>query len=155
MELQTILKYFAIVALVALVLAGVILLLTVHKLRRIRLPQDADFFTAVRAVPFSLVVALDLLDLALETFSAPIIWFILNRTGLQALRNVAAFEAFIPFTGPIPTLTLAWLAARYLNLGKPIDPNLIEAERVGPGRYEARPGGGGAPKTMKNPMKTR
>ena len=30
---------------------------------------------------------------------------------------------------------------------KPIDPNLIEAERVGPGRYEARPGGG--PRSMK------
>ena len=142
MELQTILKYFAIIAVVALVLAGVILALTIHRLRKIRVPRDADFFTAVRAVPFSLVVALDLLDLALDTFSAPIIWFILNRTGLQALRNVASFEAFIPFTGAIPTLTLAWLAARWFNLGQPADPNLIEAERVGPGRYEARPRAG-------------
>jgi hypothetical protein len=142
MELETILTYIGIVILSALVLAGVALLLAIRKLRRIRLPADADFFTAVRAVPFTLVVGLDLLDLALDTFSAPIIWFILNRTGLQALRNVAAFEAFIPFTGPIPTLTLAWLAARWLNLGKSQDPNLIEAERVGPGRYEARPRAG-------------
>ena len=118
-----------------------VLALAFRKLRRIRLPPDADFFTAVRAVPFSLVVGLDLLDLALDVFSAPIMWMILNRTGLQALRNVASFEAFIPFTGPIPTLTLAWLAARYLKLGKPYDPNLIEAERIGPDRYVARPDG--------------
>ncbi|HKH45064.1 MAG TPA: hypothetical protein VKM72_10415 [Thermoanaerobaculia bacterium] len=139
MELQTILKYLGGVILVALILAAVILAVAIRKLRKVRVPPDADFFTAVRAVPFSLVVGLDLLDLGLDSFSAPIIWFILNRTGLQALRNVASFEAFIPFTGPIPTLTLAWLAARYLNLGKPHDPNVIEAERIGPGRYVARP----------------
>lgn len=140
MELETILKYMGGVILVALVLSAVALWMAIRKLRRIRLPPDADFFTAIRAVPFSLVVGLDLLDLGLDTLSAPIIWFILNRTGLQSLRNVASFEAFIPFTGPIPTLTLAWLAARYLKLGKPHDPNVIEAERVGPGRYVARPG---------------
>lgn len=141
MELETILKFAGGIILGALLLAAVVLALAFRKLRRIRLPPDADFFTAIRAVPFSLVLGLDLLDLGLDTLSAPIIWFILNRTGLQALRNVAAFEAFIPFTGPIPTLTLAWLAARFLNLGKPLDPNLIEAERVGPGRYVARPDG--------------
>jgi hypothetical protein len=141
MELETILKFFGAVVLGALVLAAVVLTVALRKLRKIRVPPDADFFTAVRAVPFSLVVGLDLLDLGLDSFSAPIIWFILNRTGLQALRNVAAFEAFIPFTGPIPTLSLAWLAARYLKLGQPVDPDLIEAERVGPGRYVARPGG--------------
>lgn len=141
MELETILKFIGGFILVALILAAVVLAVALRKLRRIRLPPDADFFTAIRVVPFSLVVGLDLLDLGLDSFSAPIIWFILNRTGLQALRNVAAFEAFIPFTGPIPTLTLAWLAARYLHLGKPLDPNLIEAERVGPGRYVARPDG--------------
>lgn len=139
MELETILKFIGGVILVALILAAVVLTVALRKLRRIRLPPDADFFTAIRAVPFSLVVGLDLLDLGLDSLSAPIVWFILNKTGLQALRNVAAFEAFIPFTGPIPTLTLAWLAARYLNLGKPHDPDLIEAERVGPGRYVARP----------------
>jgi hypothetical protein len=140
MELETILKYLGGVILVALVLSAVALGMAIRKLRRIRLPPDADFFTAIRAVPFSLVVGLDLLDLGLDSLSAPIIWFILNRTGLQSLRNVASFEAFIPFTGPIPTLTLAWLAARYLKLGKPHDPSVIEAERVGPGRYVARPG---------------
>jgi hypothetical protein len=141
MELETILTWMFGIMLGALLLAGVALLLAIRKLRKIRLPADADFFTAIRAVPFSLVIGLDLLDLGLDTFSAPIIYFILNRTGLQALRNVAAFEAFIPFTGPIPTLTIAWLVARFLNLGQAYDPNLIEAKRVGPDRYVARPGG--------------
>lgn len=139
MELKTLLQILGIIALVALILAAAILTVAMRKLRKIRLPPDADFFTAVRAVPLSLVVGLDLLDLGLDVFSAPIIWFILNRTGLQALRNVAAFEALIPVTGPIPTLTLAWIAARLFKLGQPYDPNVIEAERVGPGRYEARP----------------
>ncbi len=140
MELRTILEVMAVIALVALVLAAIVLGLTVRKLRRIRLPQDADFFTAIRAVPLSLVIGLDLLDLGLDVFATPITWFILNRSGLQALRNAAAFEAMIPFTGPIPTMTLAWLFARALNLGKATDPNLIETERVGPNQYAPRPG---------------
>ncbi|HBL28856.1 MAG TPA: hypothetical protein DD490_18640 [Acidobacteria bacterium] len=139
MDWEMFFKVLAGVILGALALAALVLTLAFRKLRRLRLPADADFFTAIRAVPFSLVAGLDLLDLALDSFSAPVIWFILNRTGLQALRNIAAFEAVLPFTGPIPTLTLAWLAARFLNLGKPPDPDVIEAERVAPGRYEARP----------------
>lgn len=144
MELRTILEVMAVIALVALVLAAILLGLTVHRLRRIRVPKDADFFTAVRAVPLSLVVGLDLLDLGLDVFATPISWFILNRSGLQALRNVAAFEAMIPFTGPIPTMTLAWIAARALNLGQApgqtADPNVIETEQVGPNQYAPRPG---------------
>lgn len=126
------------VVLVALVLAGVFLARAYGKLRRIRLPPDADFFTTVRAVPLSLVVGLDLLDLALDVLSTPIIWAILTRLRLQALRNVASFEALVPFTGPIPTLTLAWLAARLFGLGQAYDPDVIETEQVGPGRYAPR-----------------
>ncbi|HEX7185686.1 MAG TPA: hypothetical protein VF756_27925 [Thermoanaerobaculia bacterium] len=141
MELETILKTLGIVILIALILAAIVLAVALRKLKRIRLPPNADFFTTVRAVPLSLAVGLDLLDLGLDVFSTPIIWFILNRVGLQALRNVASFEALLPFTGPVPTLTIAWFAARWLNLGQPYDPNVIEAERIGPGRYAARPGG--------------
>ena len=96
---------------------------------RLRVPPNADFFTTVRAVPLSLVVGLDLLDLALDVFSAPIIWYILNRFGLQALRNVATIEALIPISGPIPTLTIAWFAARVFKLGN--------AARSGPHRDSA------------------
>lgn len=140
MELETILTTLGVVILIALILAAIVLAVALRKLKRIRLPPNADFFTTVRAVPLSLVIGLDLLDLGLDVFSTPIIWFILNRTGLQALRNVASFEALLPFTGPVPTLTIAWFAARWLNLGQPYDPNVIEAERIGPGRYAARPG---------------
>src|SRR5919106_909187 len=139
MDLQTVLKILGIVALVSVTLAAGILFVAIRKLRRIRVPKDADFFTAVRAVPLSLMVGLDLLDLGLDSLSTPIIWFILNRSGLQALRNVASFEALIPFSGPIPTMTLAWIAARLFNLGELPDPNVIETERIGPGQYAPRP----------------
>jgi len=140
MELVDLLKIFAVVALIALVLAAVALAVAIRKLRRIRLPADADFFTAVRAVPLSLVVGLDLLDLALDVFSAPIMWIVLNRTGLQALRNTAAIEALIPITGPIPTLTIAWFASRLFNLGRAYDPDVIETVQVGPNEFAPRPG---------------
>jgi hypothetical protein len=138
MELSTILQYVGIAILVILVLATVTLAWAFQRLRRIRVPANADFFTTIRAVPLTLVAGLDLLDLALDSFSAPIIWLILNRLNLGALRNVASFEALIPFTGPIPTLTLAWFAARALKLGEPVDPNIIETERVGPHQYAPR-----------------
>lgn len=139
MDWGDLLKLLLGIAVVALILSGIVLFWAFRTLRRIRVPADADFFTTVRAVPLSLMVGLDLLDLALDSFSAPIIWFILNRYGLQSLRNVASFEALIPITGPIPTLTLAWIAARLFNLGEPYDPGVIETRRIGPDRYAPRP----------------
>jgi len=141
LDLKTVVEILGVVALVALILAALALGVAIRKLRRIRLPPDADFFTAVRAVPLSLVVGIDLLDLGLDVFSAPIIWFILRRSGLQALRKTAVIEALIPFSAPIPTLTLAWFAARLFKLGQAYDPNVIETEQVGPGRFEPRPDG--------------
>ncbi len=138
MDWGSLLKVLLVIAVVALVLAGLVLALAVRSLRRIRVPADADFFTTVRAVPLSLVVGLDLLDLALDSFSAPIIWLILNRYGLKALRNVGTVEALIPITGPIPTLTIAWFAARIFKLGQPYDPNVIETRRIEPDRYVPR-----------------
>ena len=139
MDWGALLKLLLAIAVVALILSGIVLAWAFRALRRVRVPANADFFTTVRAVPLSLVVGLDLLDLALDSFSAPIIWFILNRYGLQALRNVATVEALIPITGPIPTLTIAWGAARLFNLGQPYDPDLIETRQVGPDRYAPRP----------------
>jgi hypothetical protein len=128
---------------ISAVLGAILLALVYRSLRRIQVPPNADFFTTVRAVPLGLVVALDLLDLGLDVLSAPIVWVILSRFKLQALRNVAAVEALIPFTQPIPTLTLAWLAARIMNLGDPpraSGPHVIETEQVGPGEYVSRTG---------------
>ncbi len=139
MDWQALLKVLIAIALAALILSALVLAWALRALRRVRVPPDADFFTAIRAVPLSLVVGLDLLDLALDSFSAPLIWLILNRYGLQALRNVATVEALIPITGLIPTLTLSWMAARIFNLGQPYDPNVIETRQVGPDRYAPRP----------------
>jgi hypothetical protein len=140
MDLVDLLKILAVLMLIALVLSAAALYAAVRKLRRIRVPADADFFTAIRAVPLVLVVGLDLLDFALDVFSAPIMWVLLNRTGLQALRNTAAIEALIPITGPIPTMTIAWFAARLFHLGKPYDPNVIETVQVGPNEFVPRAG---------------
>lgn len=139
MEAKDILQALGILALIAVTLSAIVLLVAWQKLRRLRVPPDADFFTTLRVVPLSLVVGLDLLDLGLDVLSSPIIWYILGRFNLKALRNVATFEAILPFTGPIPTLTLAWWAARRLNLGQPQDPNVIETRRIGPDRYAAGP----------------
>ncbi len=136
MSLKSFALVVACIMLASLIAGLVVLALAYRKLKTIRVPKDADFFTTVRAVPLALVVGLDLLDLGLDSFSAPIEWFLLNRLGLTALRNVATFEALIPFTGPIPTLTLAWIAARVFGLGQAVDPDLIETRRVAPGRYE-------------------
>jgi hypothetical protein len=99
------------------VLAIVGLMLVARSLRNIRVPPNADFFDTMHYVPLTLVVLLDLLDLALDVFSAPISWIILDRMGLSSLRNIATVEGLLPFTGPIPTLTVSWLMARLLGLG--------------------------------------
>ena len=108
-----------IVVLIAVAVAVVGLLLIARSIRRLRIPHEADFFTTMRLVPLPLVILLDLLDLGLDIFAAPIAWILLDRMGLPNLRNKAAVEALIPFSGPIPTFTLAWIAARVLNLGEP------------------------------------
>jgi hypothetical protein len=137
-DLRSFLAALAVVALLVLALAAAVLYLAWRKLRRIRISANADFFTTVRAVPLSLVVGLDLLDLALDVFSTPITWLLLDRLGLKALRNVATVKAAIPLGDMIPALTLAWLAARYFKLGSAPDPHLIETERIGPGSYAPR-----------------
>ncbi|NNJ12592.1 hypothetical protein EKD04_019895 [Chloroflexales bacterium ZM16-3] len=101
----------------ALLVALIGLALMVRQIRRLPVPPDAGFFTTMRYVPLLLVVLLDLLDFALDIFSAPISWIILDRMGLRGLRNKAVIEALIPFTQPIPTFTLSWVAARLLDLG--------------------------------------
>jgi hypothetical protein len=74
--------------------------------------SDAGFAETLRAVPLRLVIGLDLLDLGLDIFATPLVWFMLDKAGLKPLRNVAAIEAVIPFTQPIPLLTLCWAGVR-------------------------------------------
>lgn len=109
------------------------LLAIARDIRRLRIPPDADYWTTMRYVPFALVVLLDLLDFGLDIFAAPVAWIVLDRLGLYGLRNKAAVEALIPFTQPIPTFTLSWIAARTLDLGEP------RQIPVGGGRRLSRP----------------
>jgi len=143
LNLRDLIAAAAVTVLLILVLAAAALYVAYRKLRRIRIAGDSDFFTTVRAVPFALVVGLDLLDLGLDVFSTPITWLLLDRLGLKALRNVATIKAVIPIGDMIPALTIAWLAARFFKLGRPHDPQLIETERVGPDSYVPRARGGG------------
>ena len=101
-----------IIAAVCVAAGALLLALTYRRLRRLHLPRDADLLTTLRAVPFGLVLALDLLDFGLDFLATPVVWTVLNRFNLQALRNVAALQALVPFTQPVPLLTVAWIAAR-------------------------------------------
>ncbi len=122
------------------VLLGIIGLLLIHRsLARLQVPPNAGFATTLRIVPLSLVIVLDLLDLGLDIFAAPIVWLLLSRYRLQALRNVAAVEALVPFTQVVPTLTFAWLAVRMLGLGE-APGAVIDADEQQPGYYVPRAG---------------
>src|SRR5512146_3199876 len=84
---------------IALIRAGVGLALSLLlaawiflKVRRINLPAGTEFFDAMRATPLSVVILLDLLDLSLDIFSAPIAWIILSKLGLEPLRPVTVVK---------------------------------------------------------------
>ena len=94
------------------------------RIRRVNLPPDADFFTALRYTPLAVVILLDLLDLALDFFSAPVSWVILDKLGLKPLRGVTVVESLIPFTQVLPTMTLAWMLARVWRNPPRIPPDM-------------------------------
>jgi hypothetical protein len=89
------------------VLGGVVL----WRVRKIQLPPDADFFTAIRLTPLVVVLLLDLLDFTLDFLSAPVAWLLLTRLGLGPLRGVTVVES-------IPTMTLAWIAVRIFKVDR-------------------------------------
>lgn len=100
---------------VAGLLAAFLLVIILLAFRNINVPPGADFAETLLYTPFIVVLFLDLLDLGLDIFSAPLAWVILDRLGLKALRNFAALEGLLPFTGMIPTMTIAWLGVRVLG----------------------------------------
>lgn len=114
-DIRQFLTILGIVAGVSLLLAIVVGVWVFSTIRKIHLPPDADFFTAMRHTPFSVVLLLDLLDLGLDFLSAPIAWAILDRLGLKPLRGVSIIETLIPGTQAIPTMTLAWFLSRILR----------------------------------------
>ncbi|MBI1878189.1 MAG: hypothetical protein HYR94_08185 [Chloroflexi bacterium] len=108
--------YWLLLALgVALVLAVLLLGWVIWRVRRITLPPDADWITALRATPLIVVLVLDLLDFSLDFLSAPIAWILLSYLGLKPLRAVTTIESLIPGTQFLPTMTAAWIAARFMR----------------------------------------
>lgn len=101
-----------------LLAAGALAAWVLTRVRRLRVPPEADFLAALRMTPLSVVILLDLLDFSLDIFAAPFAWALLSRLGLRPLRGVTLVEAVIPGTQLLPTMTLAWLLARVLGEGR-------------------------------------
>ena len=112
LDIETILKALGIGIAVSLGLAALVLIWVIWRVKRIHLPPDADFITALLATPLPVVVLLDLLDLSLDFLSAPFAWVILGYLGLKPLRGVTMVESLIPGTQVLPTMTVAWIVAR-------------------------------------------
>ncbi|MCA9996024.1 MAG: hypothetical protein KDE56_09780 [Anaerolineales bacterium] len=110
--IQTYALYLIGTMMVALILAIILFLVAIWRMKRVEIPQHAGFMETLRYTPFVVVLFIDLLDLSLDFLAAPFAWVILDRLGLKALRGFSTIEALIPFTGPIPTLTLSWIFAR-------------------------------------------
>ena len=70
---RELLLVFGTVAAISLVSAVILVALLWRRLRRLR-TSGGGFWQTLREVPLGLVVVLDLLDLALDVFSAPVIW---------------------------------------------------------------------------------
>ncbi len=107
--LYIILAFMGASLLLAMLLLGFIL----WRVKRINLPPNATFMSALRATPLSVVIFLDLLDFGLDIFGAPVAWVVLSRLGLAPLRGVTMVEQVLPGTQLIPLMTLAWFVARF------------------------------------------
>ncbi|MDM8528881.1 hypothetical protein QUF58_11830 [Anaerolineales bacterium HSG24] len=96
----------------ALALASLLLIWVIWQIKKIDLPPNADFKTALLSTPLVVVILLDLLDVGLNFMSAPVGWTILTYLGLHPLRGVAVVEGFLPGTEALPTMTVAWIGVR-------------------------------------------
>ena len=103
----------------SLLIALLLFVLVIRKLKRLDIPPDASYGETLLYTPLLVVVFIDLLDWGLDVLAAPIAWVVLDRLGLKALRNVSVVEALIPFTQPIPTLTLSWVWVRLFGADYP------------------------------------
>ncbi|WP_054536730.1 MULTISPECIES: hypothetical protein [Herpetosiphon] len=86
-----------------------------YRLKRLNVPEGASYRETMMRVPLSLVIVLDLLDLAFDVFAAPISWLVLSHFNLQGLRRVSVVEALIPGTQVIPWMTVSWFAVRLFD----------------------------------------
>lgn len=114
-QFKPLVTLFVSLALLALLLGLLLMGVALWRLRRLRLPPDADFVEAMSLTPLMVVIVLDLLDFGLDFLSVPLAWVFLAKIGLRPLRGAAVIEELIPGTQFIPTMTLAWLAVRLLG----------------------------------------
>ncbi|MEM7112983.1 MAG: hypothetical protein AAF614_11165 [Chloroflexota bacterium] len=111
--IQSIGLYIVSAMVVSLVLAIILFFVAIWRMKKIEIPPDAGFWETLQYTPIIVVIFIDLLDLSLDILAAPFAWIILDRLGLRALRGFSTVEALIPFTGPIPILTISWVMARF------------------------------------------
>ncbi len=104
---------------ISLVLALLLFVFVIRRLRRLDVPPGAGYGETLLYTPLSLVLFVDLLDWGLDILAAPVVWIVLDRFGLKALRNVSTVEALIPFTQFIPTLTVSWIWVRLFGPDSP------------------------------------
>ncbi len=114
-DLGPLITILLIISAIALVLSIALIVWLLWRIKRINLPPGADVMDALRASPLSVVIVLDLLDLALDIFSAPFTWILLTRLGLAPLRWVAVIKDLIPFSAWLPLMTLSWIGVRVLD----------------------------------------
>lgn len=98
----------------------------IWRVRRIQLPQEAGFFTALRATPLVVVILLDLLDMSLDFLSAPIAWTLLSHLGLSPLIGVTVVESLIPGTQLLPTMSIFWVISRLFPPEATDDEDIVE-----------------------------
>lgn len=120
--LYTILTFSAIGLGLTLLLLGWV----IWRVRRIQLPQEAGFFTALQATPLVVVILLDLLDMSLDFLSAPIAWTLLSYLGLAPLRGVTVVASLIPGTQLLPTMSIFWIIARFFVPEATDDEDVVE-----------------------------
>ncbi len=146
--LRDALVVFGICAAAAIAGAVALLFMAAQQVRDLNIPPDADFFEVMQVIPITIPIALDLLDGALDVFSAPISWMILEMMGLGSLKMITLVESLIPGTQLIPTLTIAWVIGRYFvkDRQSPIRDAMRQVQGATQGRYPElnRSGGSGS-----------
>lgn len=88
-------------------------------LYRMTAGRDAGQLAALRAAPLQLVLLLDAIDLGLDVLGAPLVWLVMSRSELRALRGLSVIETLIPGTQLLPAMTISWLYARTRRAGGP------------------------------------
>lgn len=116
MDLQPFLDALLTVAIVFVALLVAFFLAAEWTLKRSPVPPLANPLELAGALPYRVLLFLDLLD-ALWVPGAAVSWWFLTRHGLVALRGIVVIVDIIPGTGLLPLFTLAGWLARKLGLG--------------------------------------